>query len=488
MAGGCTFFTDRFAQPAWKEQADNRRERAPGELAAIPTTSNEGRRRGMDRIAVKFGGSSVADAGQIKKVGAILAADPRRKVVVVSAPGKRNPAEAKLTDLLYLCHDMAKVGTDIAGPFGLIRGRFAEIAASLQVTSRILEEIDRFGEQLIAGCSRDYAASRGEYFSARLIAEYLGAEFVDPADYVLIRANGTINADTYTRLGERLSDQAPLYVMAGFYGSDRHGQVKTFSRGGSDISGAIAARAAGAILYENWTDTSGILMVDPRIVDNPRTIEEISFQEIREMSYMGASVFHDEAILPVREAGIPIRIKNTNSPESAGTLIVPKLSAKTLQGTEIAGIAGRKDFTMICLEKSLMNKEVGFAHRLLGILRDQGLSFEQCPSSIDTISVIIEDSQLQGLEDVVVDEIRRQLEPDNLYIEKNLALVAVVGEGMVRTVGIAAKIFTALKEAKINVRIINQGASEMNIIFGVSSADYEHAVRALYAAFVDNVR
>ena len=439
----------------------------------------------MERIAVKFGGSSVADGGQIKKAGAILAADPRRRVVVVSAPGKRHAAEAKLTDLLYLCHDMAVMDTDIAGPFGVIRSRFEEIAVSLQLSSRILQEIDRFREELMAGCSRDYTASRGEYFSARLIAEYLDAEFIDPAKYILIRANGTINEESYSRLGARLSDQEALYVMAGFYGSDRHGRVKTFSRGGSDISGAIAARAACAVLYENWTDTSGILMADPRIVENPKTIEEISFQEIREMSYMGASVFHDEAILPVREAEIPIRIKNTNCPESPGTLIVPKLSDKAIAGTEIAGIAGRKDFSMICLEKSLMNREIGFAHRLLGILRDQGLSFEQCPSSIDTISVILEDSQLHGLEDVVIDEIRRQLEPDNVYIEKNLALIAVVGEGMVRTVGIASKIFSALKEADVNVRIINQGASEMNIIFGISSKEYEKAVRALYAAFID---
>jgi aspartate kinase len=272
--------------------------------------------------------------------------------------------------------------------------------------------------------------------------------------------------------------------MAGFYGRDGSGEVKTFSRGGSDISGAIAARAAGAVLYENWTDTSGILMADPRIVDQPKTIEEITFREIREMSYMGASVFHDEAMLPLREADIPIRIKNTNRPDDAGTLITPRLSEQTISSTEIAGIAGRKDFSMICLEKTLMNKEVGFAHRLLGILSKQGVSFEQCPSSIDTISVIVEESRLQAVEEVVLDEIRRQLEPDKLYIEKNLALIAMVGEGMVHTVGIAAKIFGALKDAGINVRIINQGASEMNIIIGISADDYEKAVQSLYAAFV----
>jgi aspartate kinase len=439
----------------------------------------------MQRIAVKFGGSSVADGPQIKKVKAIVEADPRRRIVVVSAPGKRYAEDPKLTDLLYLCHKMAALSTSIDEPFALIRGRFAEIVADLRLSDRVLCELDRFKQELLAGTTRDYAASRGEYFAASLMAEYLGGEFVDPAEDIIIRANGSIDQGSYQALGQRFHDRDRLYVMAGFYGRDRSGQVKTFSRGGSDISGAIAARAAGAILYENWTDTSGILMADPRIVKNPQTITEISFREIREMAYMGASVFHDEAILPVREAAIPISIKNTNRPGDPGTLITGNLSAGAIAATEIAGIAGRKDFSMISLEKSLMNKEVGFAHRLLGILREHGVSFEQCPSSIDAISVIVEDAQLQGLEEVIVDDIRRQLQPDSLCIEKNLALVAVVGEGMVRTVGIAAKIFTALKRAKINVRVINQGASEMNIIIGVAAIDYERAVCALYSAFVD---
>jgi aspartate kinase len=438
----------------------------------------------MDRIVVKFGGSSVADSRQISKVKAILEADPRRRVVVVSAPGKRQPAEAKITDLLYLCHEMVAMSTDIREPFGLIRDRFAGIAAGLRLSSAVPDEIDRFGQELVGGCGRDYTASRGEYFSAKLIAEYLNAEFIDPAEYLLLRGNGQIDPQSYRLLADRLADPAALYVMAGFYGRDGKGEVKTFSRGGSDISGAIAARAAGALLYENWTDTSGILMADPRIVDHPKTIEEITFREIREMSYMGASVFHDEAMLPIREAGIPIRIKNTNRPDDAGTLITPRLSEQAIASTEIAGIAGRKDFAMVCLEKTLMNKEVGFAHRLLGILSEQGVGFEQCPSSIDTISVIIEEARFQRVEDIVLEEIRRQLEPDNLYVEKNLALIAVVGEGMVHTVGIAAKVFNALKDAGINVRIINQGASEMNIIIGVSADAYEKAVQALYKAFV----
>ena len=438
----------------------------------------------MERIVAKFGGSSVADGGQIRKLAAIVGADPRRKIVVVSAPGKRQASESKLTDLLYLCQDMASMTTSIEEPFGLIRRRYEEIVTDLGLDKALLDDIDRFGTELVFGCTPDYAASRGEYFSARLIAEHLGAEFVDPADSIIIRANGTIAPESYALLGERLSDPEARYVVAGFYGRDREGEVKTFSRGGSDITGAIVARAAGAILYENWTDTSGILMADPRIIDEPLPIEEISFREIREMAYMGASVFHDEAILPVREAGIPIRIKNTNRPDDPGTLITPLLSDATVKSTEIAGIAGKKGFSLISIEKSLMNREVGFVHRLLGILREYGVSFEQCPSSIDSVSVLVEDEKLLGLDDVLLEQIGRQLEPDSLVMEKNLALVAVVGEGMVRTVGIAGKIFGALGDAGINVRVINQGASEMNIIIGVSDDDFEAAVRTIYHAFV----
>ena len=438
----------------------------------------------MERIVVKFGGSSVADAAQIKKVAKILAADRRRCVVVVSAPGKRREEERKLTDLLYLCHDMAAMGTAIDEPFSEIRGRFAEIAAALGVGGELLWEIDNFGKELQRGCGRDYAASRGEYFCARLVAEYLGGEFVDPALYITIAHGGKILPASYDALGARLGDGHELYVMAGFYGRDTSGQVVTFSRGGSDISGAIAARAVEAALYENWTDTSGILMADPRLVKNPRAIAEISFREIREMAYMGASVFHDEAILPVREVAIPIRIRNTNRPEDPGTLITPTLSVGTLLGTEIAGIAGRRGFTMLSLEKSLLSKEKGFLYKLLGIFEEFGVGCEQCPSSIDSISVLVEASRFVGVEEAICEEIRARLRPDSLTVEHDLALIAVVGEGMVRTIGIAAKIFTALQQGGVNVRVINQGASEINIIIGVAGADYQQAVRSLYGAFV----
>jgi aspartate kinase len=439
----------------------------------------------MELVVAKFGGSSVADGRQLRKVRDIVHGDPRRKIIVVSAPGKRGPDDAKLTDLLYLCHDMAAIGTDFSAPFSLIRQRFAAIITDLSLPADLLEDIDLFADQLLSGCSRDHATSRGEYFSARLVAAYLGAGFVDPAEGIVIAADGRVAPESYQLLGSLFSNRNTRYVMAGFYGRDRKGEVKTFSRGGSDISGAIAARAAGAVLYENWTDTPGILMADPRIVADPLPITEISFREIREMAYMGASVFHDEAILPLREAGIPIRIKNTNQPDAPGTLITPRLSEVTITGTEIAGIAGRKDFAMLSLEKTLMNREVGYVQRLLGILSEYGISFEHCPSSIDSVSVIVDKTSLTSQLETVVEQIHRRLAPDNLTITEDLALVAVVGEGMIETIGIAGKIFTALGRAGINVRIINQGASEINIIIGVAAGDYEKAVQALYSAFIE---
>lgn len=437
----------------------------------------------MGRIACKFGGTSVADAQQFRKVRAIVESDPRRRVVVVSAPGKRHQQDPKVTDLLYLCHKMSSLKADWAGPLNQIHERFVEIERELGVQARMAEEMEAFRRQVAGGVSRDFVASRGEYFSGRLMAAYLGAEYIDPEQYVVIDPAGNVDPVSYDLLGRRLADPAALYVMAGFYGRDHHHQVKTFSRGGSDISGAIAARAVMADVYENWTDVSGLLMADPRIVDNPCHMDQVTYREIRELSYMGASVFHDEAILPVREARIPINIRNTNRPEDPGTLIAPVFSGRRYK---IAGIAGKKGFSMIGLEKSLMNKEVGFGHKVLGVLCEHGISFEHCPTSIDTMSVILEDRQLADPDkaELVMDELRRAVNPDTIDLESGLALVAIVGEEMANSVGIAARVFAALAEAGANVRIINQGASEQNIIVGVKEADYESAVRALYKAFV----
>lgn len=442
----------------------------------------------MQRIASKFGGTSVASAAQLRKVRHIVQSNPQRRIIVPSAPGKRASEEPKITDLLYLCHEMATMRTDFSAPFGTVRQRFLEIESELGIPTRIGEELERFEATLKAGCTRDYAASRGEYFNGRLLAALLDAEFIDPFDCVRIAPNGSVHPSTYQLLGERLTDASRLYVMPGFYGADLKGQLKTFSRGGSDISGAIAARAARAVLYENWTDVSGLLMADPRIVSNPSPMVEVTYREIRELSYMGAAVFHDEAIIPVREAGIPICIKNTNDPEAPGTTIVTQLSPEVDKNTEIAGIAGKRGFSMLCLEKSLMNKEVGFAHRLLGVFERRNINVEHCPSSIDGINVILDAAQLNGQTEAALEEIQMLLKPDRVEIVRDLALIAVVGEGMARSVGIAAKVFTALRDAQVNVRVINQGASELNIIVGVAPEDFERAIVALYAAFLRSAR
>ena len=438
----------------------------------------------MTRVVCKFGGTSVADAGQFRRVRAILEQDKRRSVVVASAPGKRAKTEAKVTDLLYLCYDMAAIKANFSQPFEEIRFRYLEIARDLGIETDLDQRFDTFYDELNRGTTRDYAASRGEYFNGLLFAKYLGAEFVDPQDSVTILPSGAVDPASYAKLSERLADESKMYVIPGFYGRDRHGSIKTFSRGGSDISGAIVARAINAELYENWTDVSGFLMADPRIVENPKPMQEVTYREIRELSYMGANVFHDEAILPVIEASIPICIKNTNDPQHPGTRIVPKLSDQSNKTTEIAGIAGKKGFSMICIEKSLMNKELGFAYRLLGIMEGRGISVEHCPSSIDGINVIVDSKDIQDCSEAILDEIRRVLQPDSVTLERELALIAVVGEGMTHSIGIAAKVFAALRDAKVNVSVINQGASELNIIVGVAPDDFEPALRAIYHAFV----
>lgn len=457
------------------------------------------------RIVCKFGGSSLADASQFQKVAAIVNADPRRRVIVPSAPGRRSPEDAKITDLLYLCQKSAAIGTDFQTPFALIRDRFLAIQDELQIDAGIADELLALQDKLRRGVSPDFAASRGEYLNGRILATYLNATFIDPAEHLEITAFGEIAPHSYAKLAAAMKDgpdgpdspvradnldrpdangALPRYVMPGFFGRDRDGQVKTFSRGGSDISGAIAARAIKAQAYENWTDVSGLLMADPRIVDQPRSMAEVTYAEIRELSYMGASVLHDEAIAPVREIGIPIHIKNTNRPEDPGTRIVASLSEEEHQSTEIAGIAGTCNFSMISVQKNLMNKEIGFGYRLLGVLERHRISFEHCPSSIDSMSVVCHRDQFKDKLELVLEEINSSCRPDELVYVPRIALIAVVGEGMAKTIGIAAKVFASLRDAGVNVILINQGASELNIIVGVDPEDYKSAVQTLYRAFV----
>lgn len=442
----------------------------------------------MTRIAAKFGGTSVASSAQIRKVKDIIEADARRRVIVVSAPGKREATEAKITDLLYLCQKIAAAPADFSGTFDIVRQRFLEIERELGVDANMAEELDKFEAELSQGVTKDYVASRGEYFNGRIIAKFLDAEFVDPCECIHILKNGLVADKSYDMLRERLSGDSHKYVIPGFYGKGPGGQVKTFSRGGSDISGAIAARAINALTYENWTDVSGLLMTDPRIVENALPMVEVTYRELRELSYLGASVLHDEATIPVREVGIPIHIRNTNEPTHPGTKIVSRLSEAELASTAIAGIAGRANFSMVCIEKTLMNKQVGFTHRLLDIFRRHEVSIEHVPSSIDGVNVIIDQDLLEGKVEDILADIRSNLKPDNVKLVPELALIAVVGEGMNHSIGIAARVFGALARAQVNVQVINQGASEVNIIVGVAPSDFKSAVQALYREFVSTQR
>ena len=437
-------------------------------------------------IVAKFGGTSLADAGQIRKVADIVAADARRRCIVVSAPGKRDKQDQKVTDLLLTCWHLAAQKLHYREPLSLIRGRYDAIARDLGVSTldEPIAEMECELRKLADGdestlATRDWMAARGEYFHARLIADFLRATFVPAGECVRFDEEGRLAPVSYALLAERL--QGPgRYVIPGFYGRDAAGRIKTFSRGGSDITGAVVARAVGASLYENWTDVSGLLMADPRVVENPRSIAEVTYREVRELAYMGANVLHEEVIFPVREAGIPIQIKNTNAPGDPGTRIVNRRDAT--EGP-VVGIAGRTGFTAIFIEKWRMNQEVGFGHRALGILLRHNIPFEHIPSAIDSMSIIVSEEHLAGRETAVLREMERILEPNRLETHASLALIATVGEGMNHRVGVAATVFGALGAAGVNVRMISQGASEIGILIGVAAGDYERAVRAIYAAF-----
>ncbi len=431
-------------------------------------------------VVAKFGGTSVASAAQIEKLAAILRADPRRRFIVVSAPGKRNAADQKVTDLLYLCHQIARQGVDFHSTFDLVRERFEEIARDLGV-STLGDSLDEVERGLKSGATEDWVASRGEYLHARLIARYLNATFVEAEECIRFSPEGHLDPCTYDLIAHQLSGEG-LYVVPGFYGRDAEGRVKTFSRGGSDVTGSIVARGVGATVYENWTDVSGLLMADPRIVDSPRPIRDVTYRELRELSYMGASVLHDEAVFPVREANIPIHIKNTNAPDDPGTRIVAE---REEGGPPVIGVAGRKGYATLFVEKDLMNAERGFGRKFLEILDHLGMRWEHAPTSIDSMSVILHADEMRDKEPQLVDDIRRILEPGRVDILHNMALIATVGNGMAHRVGVSGQLFSALGEASVNVRMINQGASEINIIVGVEEADYETAIRAIYHAFVE---
>ena len=427
----------------------------------------------------------MADGITMLRVKSIIESDPARRYVVVSAPGKRFGGDIKVTDLLYETYDNVVVSGETGAAFEKICERFRGIVSELKLDMDIDAILAETGEAIVKEASPDFCASRGEYLSGRVMAELLGIPFIDARDVVKFGPDGKLdNKRTYALLAEALKGKKRALVT-GFYGEDTNGRVKTFSRGGSDISGAIVARAAGADLYENWTDVSGFLACDPRIVENPVPIRSLSYKELRELSYMGANVLHSESIFPVREVDIPIRIKNTFRPEDEGTEILPT-SRYTYSGRRVTGIAGKKNFTVIFLEKSLMNEEIGFTYRTLAVFMKHGISFEHIPTGIDTMSFVIDSAELKGgLLEEMCDEIRAAVNPDSLRVINDIALIAVVGHGMTRSVGVSARLFEAIARAGVNVRMIDQGSSELNIIVGVDNENYERTLKAVYEEFFD---
>ncbi len=432
---------------------------------------------------VKFGGSSLADAEHFKKVGDIIKADPARRYVVPSAPGKRFSNDTKVTDLLYECYNTVFNGGDLDPVFDKVCERFNLIIEGLGLDYDMTDEFNHVKWAILHHAGRDYAASRGEYLNGLILAKYLGYDFIDPAYFVRFCDDGSFDSElTNTLLSEELKKHENA-VIPGFYGSHPNGTIRTFSRGGSDITGSIVARAAYADLYENWTDVNGFLMADPRIVEGAKPIGYITYRELRELSYMGATVLHEDSIFPVRFAGIPINIRNTNNVDDPGTMIVSHTDSYDAENI-ITGIAGKKGFSVITIEKAMMNSEKGFGRKVLEAIEKEGLSFEHLPSGIDTMSVIMNSAEVEHCRESLKNHICQMVEPDSISIEEGLALIAVVGRGMVKSKGTAVRVFKAVAAAGINIKMIDQGSSELNIIIGVDEHDFEKAMNAIYHEFV----
>ena len=442
----------------------------------------------MANKVVKFGGSSLADANQFRKVADIIKSDDKRRYVVPSAPGKRFSDDIKVTDMLYKCCELAGSGVDFTEDFQIIKDRYNGIISDLGVDISLDEDFDIIVNELKSRPAKDYAASRGEYLNGKVLAAYLGFNFVDAADVIIFDTKGQLLLDETVKAVRAQLKDLDNAVIPGFYGKTTEGVIKTFSRGGSDVTGSIIANAVNAEIYENWTDVSGFLVADPRIVENPEAIETITYRELRELAYMGASVLHEDAIFPVRSAGIPINIRNTNRPEDAGTMIVSNdydFSRESL-GHTITGIAGKKGFSTINIEKAMMNNELGFGMKVLNVLYQNGISFEHMPSGIDTMSITVDSAKLEPVREKVLAEIRREVNPDHLEIEDNIAILAVVGRRMKNTRGTVARVFAAMAHARINVKLIDQGSSELNVIIGVSESDLPEAIRRIYDMFINS--
>ena len=431
---------------------------------------------------VKFGGSSLASAEQFKKVGNIIRAEESRRFVVPSAPGKRFSDDTKVTDMLYKCYAEAESGKNFDKQLKAIEERYNEVIKGLGLKLSLKEQFETIRKNFEAKAGTDYAASRGEYLNGIIMANYLGYEFIDAASVICFDANGEFDGEKTNKvMGDRLANVESA-VIPGFYGAMPNGDVKTFSRGGSDVTGSIVARAIKADVYENWTDVSGFLAADPRIVDNPRPIDVITYKELRELSYMGATVLHESAIFPVRKEGIPINIRNTNAPQDKGTMIVETTCNRP--DCIITGIAGKKGFVSITIDKDMMNSEIGFGRKVLQVFEDNGISFEHMPSGIDTMTVFVHQDEFVEKEQKVLAELHRAVNPDSIELESDLALIAVVGRSMRNNSGLAGNIFSALAKSKINIKMIDQGSSELNIIIGVRNRYFEDAIRTIYGVFV----
>jgi aspartate kinase len=438
---------------------------------------------GKMKKVVKFGGSSLADAKQFKKVADIIHADETRQYVVPSAPGKRFSADTKVTDMLLMTYEHAAKGEDIHKDLMDIKARYDEIITGLGLDFSLDQDFVEIEEELKKNPNQDFAASRGEFLNGKVMAKYLGYSFIDAKEVIFFDEDGNLDSHKTNKVLKARLDELDRAVIPGFYGCDAEGHVKTFSRGGSDITGSIVAGASNADVYENWTDVSGFLVADPRIIDNPAGIKTLTYRELRELSYMGASVLHEDAIFPVRSAGIPINIKNTNAPEDEGTWIVESTGQRP--EFTITGIAGKKGFCAVDVTKSLMNSEIGFGRKVLQAFEENGINFEHMPSGIDTMTVVVNQDEFLQKEQSIVSTIHRLAKPDAVDIESDLALIAVVGRGMRCTRGTAGRIFSALSHARVNVRMIDQGSSELNIIIGVENDDFDVAVKAIYDIFVE---
>lgn len=434
-------------------------------------------------IVSKFGGSSLSDSEQFSKVKDIILSDNRRSYIIPSAPGKRDDKDHKITDLLYMCYQLASHKLNFDEVYSIIETRFKDICNNLELNININEILEAIKDEIKGGASKDYVASRGEYLNAIILSHYIDFEFIDAKELIVFNDRGEFDSKATQEKVQTLSSTIPRAIIPGFYGSNASGEIVTFSRGGSDITGAIIAGGINAELYENWTDVSGFLMADPSIVKNPNPIEVITYKELRQLSYMGAPVLHEDAIFPVKDMGIPINIKNTNSPDDSGTMIINDSSSISYTGT-ITGISGKKDFTVISIEKTSMSMEKNFIRKLITVLETNEILIEHMPSSIDSISLIISSLELNSKLEKVIEEIQIYCQPDSIICYPNMALIAVVGRGMIRTKGVSAKIFTALANKGINIRMINQGSSELNIIIGVENADFDNAIAAIYEDIV----